>query len=233
MEEIPPPCDYYYSLGRFCVDCATSSLPLPNQHPSSFLAPDYVLSPEGAIVIDLTSPTLLTSHYSPEQYFVPTPPIAVIEEDVRVSRCWKFSGSQGHVAVKLAKPIRLTNMTVYSPDHRELPSWRRAEAPKLFRVWALLPSDLAYPMSNVQTIDWQYFLIADGIQKPTVLEDASTFVRGNVISYDIAHGTKQTFSVNFLTEFRTAIVIIEVLDNWGATTTCLHRLAVHGVELIE
>lgn len=182
-------------------------------------------------MIDLTSPTLLQSPYSPDHYYVPTPPIAVIEEDVRVSRCWKFPGSRGHVAVKLAKAIHLTNMTIYYPDHRELPSWKRAQAPKLLRIWALLPSDLDYPMLTVQS--WESFLIVDGIPKPMVLGDAYSFAQGSLISYNAAEGTQQTFRIDFSEEFRTMMVIIEVLDNWGANMTCLNRFAVHGTESLE
>ncbi|KAF9041133.1 hypothetical protein BDP27DRAFT_1374409 [Rhodocollybia butyracea] len=227
IEEIPPNCDTY-GVGRFCADCATVA-PSHQNVSLPFVAPDYALSPDGAIVINLTSPTLMESDYSPEHYFIPTPPIAVIEEDIRVNRCWRFSGSQGHVAVKLARGVRLTNVTVYYPDYRELPSWRQAEAPKLLRIWALLPPGGYQSTVTLHTVSWEYFSIADQIPKPMALEDGSKFVQGGVISYDIAQpGTKQTFSVDL--QFRTAVVIVEVLDNWGATTTCLHRLAVHGEE---
>ncbi|KAF9062832.1 hypothetical protein BDP27DRAFT_1368541 [Rhodocollybia butyracea] len=134
-----------------------------------------------------------------------------------------------YLAVKLARGVRLTNVTVYYPDYRELPSWRQAEAPKLLRIWALLPPGGYQSTVTLHTVSWEYFSIADQIPKPMALEDGSKFVQGGVISYDIAQpGTKQTFSVDL--QFRTAVVIVEVLDNWGATTTCLHRLAVHGEE---
>ncbi|KAF9059180.1 hypothetical protein BDP27DRAFT_1431733 [Rhodocollybia butyracea] len=92
MDEIPHPCEDQ-SMRRFCVDygCTTNPLgfsamyhaDLPDIAPS-FLAPDYALSPEVAIVVDLTSPTFI-GNLHPEEYWITTPPITIIEEDIRIA----------------------------------------------------------------------------------------------------------------------------------------------------
>ncbi|KAJ3819308.1 hypothetical protein F5880DRAFT_1461105, partial [Lentinula raphanica] len=193
---------------------------------------DYALAPEGAIVINLTSPTLSAAPVQ-DLDLLPTPPIAVIEEDVRISRCWKFAGGQGHVAIKLAKDIQLSNITIHYPDHRELPSWRQMEVPKLFRVWALLTSDVVVPpsLSSQFLINWEAFAsFTKRPVKPSALFDASMFVHAATISYDVQQGMRQTFPLQTPIRLSTSVVVIEILDNQGGSSTCLHRFAIHGEE---
>ncbi|KAJ3756763.1 hypothetical protein EV360DRAFT_1216, partial [Lentinula raphanica] len=193
---------------------------------------DYALAPEGAIVINLTSPTLNAAPVQ-DPDLLPTPPIAVIEEDVRISRCWKFAGGQGHVAIKLAKDIHLSNVTIYYPDHRELPSWRQMEVPKSFRVWALLPSDTVVPptLPSPFLANWEAFAsFTKRPGKPSALLDASTFVHAATIAYDVKRGMRQTFPLQTPIHHSTGVVVIEVLDNQGGSSTCLHRFAIHGEE---
>ncbi|KAJ3767209.1 hypothetical protein EV361DRAFT_872713 [Lentinula raphanica] len=232
-DEIPPLCEDPSRSSYVDNTCAFAS-PSGNVDLSTARWPDYGLSPEGTIILDLTSPTVL-GEFAQDPYFFPTPPIAVIEEDVRIARCWKFAGSQGHVTIKLAKPIHLSNLTIYYPDYHELPSWRLKEVPKLIRVWASIPSVFDTPYtphapSPHSLATWEVFMGTKKSGKPVALGDVESFAHGGTFSYDVLQGTRQTFALHIPSHFWTSVVVIEVLDNLGGSTTCLHRIAVHGEE---
>ncbi|KAJ3753175.1 hypothetical protein EV360DRAFT_88028 [Lentinula raphanica] len=242
MDEPFPQCSHE-GFHILCAHCPSTFLPLPTQiateSRSPFVAPDYALGPDGAIVIALTSPTfsgsssIFEDHSKTEKAFLyATPPLAVIEEDVRIGRCWRFPGSSGFITIKLAAAIRLTNLTIHYPDHRELPSWKHEQIPKTIKLWALLPPHIDLtPALRQRSTTWDTFDNTGNFVKPFLLEDASTFVEGAMISYDAKQGTMQTFATQYPVPFWTTVVVIDVLDNWGSnTTTCLHRIAIHGEE---
>ncbi|KAJ3897760.1 hypothetical protein F5879DRAFT_927582 [Lentinula edodes] len=240
MNEPFPRCDAD-GFHVFCGNCPMMSMTFSPHTAvgSCFEAPDFALGPDGAIVLALTSPTFF-ERLSPyeghrsvqqDQFYAATPPLAVIEEDVRIGRCWKFAGGAGYVAIKMATPVHVTNISIHYPNHRELTPWRRQEVPKIIRLWALLPPEMDGSLVPHRSTSWELFDQTGLFVKPSALGEASTFIQGAIISYDVSKGTKQTFPADLPTQFLTTIVVVEVLDNWGSNvSTCLHRIAIHGEE---
>ncbi|KAJ3911528.1 hypothetical protein F5877DRAFT_85845 [Lentinula edodes] len=129
MNEPFPRCDAD-GFHIFCGNCPMMSMTFSTHAAvdSCFEAPDFALGPDGAIVLALTSPTFFESfspyqgHQSVQQdhFYAATPPLAVIEEDIQIGRCWKFAGGAGYVAIKLAAPVHVTNISIHYPNYREL-----------------------------------------------------------------------------------------------------------------
>ncbi|KAF5340838.1 hypothetical protein D9757_015439 [Collybiopsis confluens] len=110
---------------------------------------DYALANDGAYVIKaLTSPTAglrplsllekvaaVARGYDKSQIHI-NPPSIVLEDGLD-SGCWKFEGSQGHVALSLTSPILWQGFGLHFPKKRSLTDETIRQAPKDILLWHL------------------------------------------------------------------------------------------------
>lgn len=72
-------------------------------------------------------------------FFVPTTFLTCfLKPDITPGNCWAFSGSQGHVTIKLIEPIIPESFTLEHIDFHV--SYNTKTAPKKFSVWVTSPN---------------------------------------------------------------------------------------------
>ncbi|KAL5486030.1 hypothetical protein ACEPAI_7074 [Sanghuangporus weigelae] len=212
---------------------------------------DYALSSGGAYVIpSLTSPTLeIRSNYffgliSGSSVHARSP-VTALHHETALGYCWPFAGSQGHLGVKLATPVRITDFTI---DHvpRSVAHDMRP-APRHMEVWGLVEGKdnleklRAYRAGlevGRKAAEVEGQSLPGDLPRPSSLPKNAEYMRIGSFMYDIndPHNI-QTFSVP--DEVRElgidfGIVVLFVNDNWGMKEfTCLYRFRVHGERKLE
>ena len=218
--------------------------------------PDYAHHSNGAFIIPtLTSPTyelrpttlrgLIFGRLSGTPFPIGRSPLNALHHDVHSGYCWPFAGTEGQLAVSLAVPIYITDVTI---DHvaKEVALDIRS-APREMEVWGLVEGKDNIAKLNAWNIEKAKRKeeakergeeVEAEEEYPKTLPKAQPYIRVASFRYDInAPNNVQTFPV--LQEIRDlgvdfAVVALRVKNNWGKNElTCLYRLRVHGEMLGE
>lgn len=221
-------------------------LHLPQEEPStnciakplSFPAlPDYfytnfALAENGAEVIPaLTSPTadwtspsyidkllIFVRGFDKTQTHV-NPPLVVLENHSKTD-CWKFKGSHGHIAMSLSNTVLWRGFTVHFPDQHSL-----TLRPKELALWALVSRDEVDLRIDSLLLDWKAFVVVEQLLNPLTFNSSVVFQQVAQVTLD-ALNERQGFPMRL--PVQTSVVLVQVLDNWGNDSTCLHRISIHG-----
>ncbi|KAJ3819931.1 hypothetical protein EV361DRAFT_953510 [Lentinula raphanica] len=203
------------------------------------LVRDFGLAEGGAKVVSgLTSPTeglgslsyaagllAVLRGYDKTQMHI-NPPLVVLEEQLSVSNCWKFHGSHGHITVSLEDTIAWTHFTLHFPDYLESDNSKLRQAPKVLIMRALvLKSEVEVENLSLLT-SWERFVTVDHLFDSSLFNSSSAFVDVARVFYTPSKGGHQTFPTQI--PVQTSIVLIEIMDNWGDPSTCIHRISFHG-----
>ncbi|EIW57907.1 uncharacterized protein TRAVEDRAFT_126646 [Trametes versicolor FP-101664 SS1] len=160
------------------------------------------------------------------------PPELALKEDMHVGSCWQLPARRGQLGLRLSHMMYPTHVSV---DH--IPQEIAAdvgEAPRLLHVWGAVDGDANQGLLRHTTDS----LIASGREPPLLVGPAITcglhFALLASAHYDI-HGLThvQTFDVQqwvIESGIDFGVVVFEVVDNWGANSTCLYRVRVHGAQ---
>lgn len=114
-------------------------------------------------------------------------------------KCFLFRGSTGQLAVRLAVPIHVSAVTLSHVAPHLKPANVLSSAPKSIEIWGL------------------HDVNGEPADSGVLLREAT---------YDATANAVQTFSVKESDSVR--VVELRVLDNHGASNTCVYRLQVHG-----
>ncbi|KAJ3768740.1 hypothetical protein FB446DRAFT_706787 [Lentinula raphanica] len=208
--------------------------PLPRH-----LLPDFGLAGDGAKVVSgLTSPTeglgslsyaagliAVLRGYDKTQMYI-NPPLVVLEEQVSVASCWKFTGPRGHITVSLSDTIVWTHFTLHFPDHLDTSDRKVRQAPKILVMRALvLKSQVKVEDLSLLT-PWERFVTVDQLLDSSLFNASSAFLDVGRVFYTPTKEGWQTFTTQI--PVQTSIVLIEIVDNWGDTSTCIHRISFHS-----
>ena len=155
-----------------------------------------------------------------------------ISDNMQVGQCWMLPSRSGQLGVILSSPIVPSHVTI---DH--IPRAIAAEigeAPRSMILWGVVDGahntaklrDIVLPELPTQhprlgpslSAGYQYLPIAAFEYNISKRETAQTFR-----AFDYIWDTR----VDFL------IVVLEILDNWGAAETRLYRVKVHGEVVAE
>ena len=179
---------------------------------------DYALAAYGAVVDpDYTSP------YAPTH-----PPSTVLTDDNRIGNCWSPISPHAQIGIALSDFIFPTNITI---DHipRELAA-EPGQAPQRLVLWGV---------ADGRTNQERYYQHLDllranqslGRDAPLLGGDGLFFVLAD-FSYDIHdYSHIQTFPTRSIVRdigIYVGSVVLEIVDNWGAETTCIYRVRIHG-----
>ncbi|KAH8118002.1 hypothetical protein DFH11DRAFT_1850949 [Phellopilus nigrolimitatus] len=208
---------------------------------------DFALNSGGGSVIpSLTSPTL---EIRPAYFFglvsgtsiLARSPVTALHHELALGYCWPFPGTSGHLGVKLAAPVRITDFTI---DHvPRAVSLDMRPAPRHMEVWGFVEGD-----DNLEKLrEYRERKDAERQQArekghpvpdeepayPSLLPKNWTYVRIATFMYDVnAPNNIQTFPVS--EEVKSlgidfGLVVLFINSNWGYEDfTCLYRFRVHG-----
>lgn len=212
--------------------------------------PDFAMySSGGSIVPSLTSLTYevkphgMTSQilgmFTGQGNAVGRPPVTILHHENRNGHCWPFPGSQGHVGVMLAYPVKVSDFTI---DHvsKEVATDMRS-APRHMEVWGWVEgvdNTAKFKAWNEHRDDAraQADLLGEEYEEeevPKFLPRGTPFMRLASFTYN-AHSSNeiQTFPVDQHIrdlDMDFGIVVLLVKSNWGREEfTCLYRFRAHG-----
>lgn len=209
------------------------------QNPPKLVKRDFALRGAGASIISgLTSPSLHLPHsvFGSKTHDFNRPSI-ILEENVSVGDCWELQASNGWVAIRLSEEIYIDSMTIHYVDPGMLPPMMAAKAPHAVTLWALFDLKATRHISTATDVEWRS--PKDFSVKPKVTEAVPfdhvflPIVRANFSLDTWPMPEKQWFSAaaahgSNAQVMRSDVVVIEVTSNWGAASTCLHHIGIHG-----
>ncbi|KAG0062548.1 hypothetical protein BGZ89_010574 [Linnemannia elongata] len=235
--------------------------------------PDYALhSAGGRIIPRLTSPNYF--HYVDPtllgrlgaRFFVPLPrrekpAEKAIEPDMHAGECWAMDGQEGQLAVRLARKIVITEVTIEHADPSVVLDL--GSAAREIEIWGLRGRDDAAPVTsqssrphvepsstasadkqeqeNKQEVKagdrWREGAPWPGSTLLTTIEfNANTTIASN-IDGDAPEKPKsrQTFSIPLSKQIVPSVgAVFRIKSNWGhPKMTCIYRVRVHGYEITD
>jgi hypothetical protein len=200
---------------------------------------DFALRTGGSLVIGgLTTQTSEPASYHPfwpfnfgSQDRRRNLPDIALTHNPQLALCWKVDTPHGQLGISLPETILVTHVTI---DHvsRDFTSHINL-APRTIYIWGVLDGE--------DNLEKRQILIQGNGEVASVLnsryEPAITggllYIPLARLVYDIyAASHVQTFPVmkeivDQHMEFKE--VVVEFVDNWGGSTTCLHRVRIHGL----
>lgn len=200
--------------------------------------PDFALHSSGASVIpSLTSrtytlrPSTLFGRFTGIGVLTGRPPVTALHYDIHDGHCWPFAGSQGQLAIVLAAPIYIEDITI---DHvaAAVAVNRRTSAPRDMELWAMVEGQ-----DNVAKLEaWRAEMTQrreHESARPKMLPKFPEYIRIASFQYNISSANNiQTFPIDaeigsLGIDF--GVVVLIVKSNWGMDGyTCLYRIRVHG-----
>ncbi|KAH7905834.1 hypothetical protein BJ138DRAFT_1017164 [Hygrophoropsis aurantiaca] len=175
---------------------------------------------------ELWSPSIISSRRSK---VVRNGAEVVLDDDLHTDSCWRFEANSGQVGISLSERITITHVTV---DHiaKELTSTIEL-APRTLILWGVVDKDTLTMDSALKTATGKAAELLASTRGPAI-SAGFQFAPLAWITYDIHTSSHvQTFPVFdhiALSNLTFSVVVVEVVNNWGASSTCLYRIRVHG-----
>ncbi|KAJ8456370.1 hypothetical protein ONZ51_g12168 [Trametes cubensis] len=190
---------------------------------------DYALSANGGKIV-----LPLTSSERPRRRSLPaTPgPEVVINEDSSIGSCWTV-GVSGQVGISTSAVIYPTHVTVeHIPRQIAMDIGR---APRRLILWGVVDGLSNVHKHRLLMGNHKTDLLSNSPLRSyhaPPLTDNHAFVALAEAEYDISDSSPvQTFAVDHrVVESRMdfGIFVLEIVDNWGGSDTCLYRVQIHG-----
>ncbi|KAH7881584.1 uncharacterized protein C8R40DRAFT_1164993 [Lentinula edodes] len=205
---------------------------------------DFGLADSGAkALLALTSPTegigslsymarliAVIRGYDTTQMHI-NPPRVVLEEQLSVHNCWKLAGSRGHIAIALSDTIIWSHFAVHFPDYLGITEVRLRQAPKTVVMWALVLTENVEVEARSLLTDWDRFVTVKALLDSSIFNSSCAFMEVARFIFKPSDGSRQIFPTQI--PIRTSVVLVEILDNWGDESTCLHRVSFHSENVAQ
>lgn len=153
----------------------------------------------------------------------------IVFEDINLAgRCWYFTGSSGSIGVTFAYPSLVERLVLHRPDFHTLPATHLAKTPHHMILWGVLDeiSTFQVLVSNDHFQQDSLRVYNGKLPSPRVLKLVE-------LTYRIDKGVRPIQMFDVIPECRKIpfqTVILEVLDNYGGKTTCMHQVSIYGEE---
>lgn len=153
----------------------------------------------------------------------------MLDGKVDVSACWSFHGDKAQAGLYLASRVHIDQVSIDHIPKELVPS--ADHAPKEIIVWGIVDAENIAIAQHASLPS----VLSSLPTHPPLMESPSTHVVPlAVILYDlISPSHVQTFPVlDYLLESSADFqkIIVQVVSNYGAESTCIYRIRVHGTQ---
>ena len=153
------------------------------------------------------------------------PAQVLLRDNLHGGRCWAFDGSRGQVGIRVPTRIRPTAITI---DHvpRQVADDPQ-QAPHRLRLWAAVDGE-----ANKEKFAKYTASSPPAVANGPLITHGYTFMHLADFRYDLDMANPvQTFSIHPQAQalgMDFGVFVVEVLDNWGGSLTCVYRIRLHG-----
>lgn len=157
-------------------------------------------------------------------------PAIVLESQLMLGDCWEFQGSQGHLAIRLPRPSKLTALSIHYFPFHELSPQGQLQAPRTIVLWGLVRSPKAELVSRFpESRQPSGAFLRRGHVLPDGIEPGDVFVPVANATFNVKLSLrKQIVDFENAAHFLFDVIVVEVKDNWGGDSTCMYHVGVHG-----
>ncbi|KAI0720090.1 hypothetical protein C8T65DRAFT_706084 [Cerioporus squamosus] len=159
-----------------------------------------------------------------------------ITDDLRVGQCWSIPGSAAQLGLRLSDLMHPTHVSI---DH--IPAEIAAhidEAPRAMVLWGAVDGSTneSHLLNITERTNASSIPALRGRSQPSHTCD-HTYVPLAWFEYDIRSPSHvQTFKIGqhiIDAGMYTGVMVLEILGNWGGSSTCLYRVRIHGEPRID
>ncbi|TFK60923.1 hypothetical protein BDN72DRAFT_778820 [Pluteus cervinus] len=186
---------------------------------------DFAYRYAGAHVIeDLTTPT---PHLTTGKDHI-NPAFAALDDDTRVGRCWRIPGKTGQLGIELIARVMISAITV---DHvpKEL-VFDTNHAPRDIVLWGVIDEENYGSLKAINGSAVPFPPLPHAT--PLIGNISTNVVPLSKFRYNTSDPNSiQTFAVSeavISSGVAFSRVIVDIVNNWGSTWTCLYRIRIHG-----
>ncbi|KAF9006291.1 hypothetical protein BDZ89DRAFT_1144869 [Hymenopellis radicata] len=152
------------------------------------------------------------------------------ERDEYDGTCWMFAGKHGSIAVLLSESTSPTSIVLHQPIHHQLSERTASQAARQVVVWGLPDPEQdqrAPPEHNQNTSGLERFTaLGYGTSLPRSISREAQLIKLGEFEFAKNSGvSRQVFPMH--TTHLVEMVVVEVMDNWGAERTCVHRISIN------
>ncbi|KAF6740912.1 hypothetical protein DFP72DRAFT_766985, partial [Ephemerocybe angulata] len=153
------------------------------------------------------------------------------EDPPILGQCWRFPGSAGYIGIRLHTAANLTAVSLGYPPREQLSRSMSFEAPKLLKLWGLPANQLeaACSASSDHKRPISDFSGSRNLPERLSGDDALYLLTEMRYAMDSPR-LRQVFPVGreACTPSSYILVVVEVVENWGAEETCVYSIGLHG-----
>lgn len=171
-----------------------------------------------------------------------TPNAALIDGGDDEQSCWKFAGSTGYLGIRLQARISIESFTIEHLHRNSLPGLDVLQAPRKVILWGLIEGPIDPSKENL----YREYMDSEPVSKivsqssfilPSESDAGERLILLAAFEYKLSGTpgsqiqTKRTPHSLLSLQLDFQVVILEIISNWNAPSTCLYRVQVHGSPL--
>jgi Sad1 / UNC-like C-terminal len=221
-----------------------ATLSLPQENFDSLLRRDFALHAGGGdVVAHLTSPTYPIVHRSFTSWLLASlrgyefdhwginPAHTALEKDIGVGSCWAIDGAQGHLGIRLSERTRISEIIISHVGPGLVSPADIRRTPRHMILWGLTEdSSVIQHSAGLDTdVDHQFRTMDYFVPSAARPPHKEHFIHLAEFSYEnMSPHRSQSFPITLDHNDGFNVVVLQILDNWGANSTCLYHIGVYG-----
>lgn len=156
-------------------------------------------------------------------------PYVALEDHVHIGDCWEYDSAHGYLGIHLPEPVVISNFSIHHVARQLLSAHARKQSPKDVVLWGLI-DDIEGLKTLTKGETRSPFIFSKIGKLPSYIQPTHRFVEVATLHYDASSSSLRQYQTSTM-NLPIQIVIIEILSNYGAPTTCLYHVGIHGTSI--